>query len=417
MRINRPPCSEGDREQVSVFEDDPLDAEDFSVESTAIIHTLRPLSSSSSTREDGEDGQDVERDTIFHCKNNDVICDNDSLSLMTEDTFDLDVIKLASVDEVANMALLKERRKRRLPFVCRIGYIFLIHTVLLTFLTAATKAIVQQQQQQNAAAAAAAADVDPLATYVHSLSDPDTFLDESSPQSQALQWIRMNYVPDDLVSNNKTPYLLQHYVLAVLYYGLDGPNSWMRTDRWLWNETSVCEWYTSTYHHHSHQPSLSHTYNHNEEKNNIFVSDESTLCNDRGLLQILDLSSNRLVGTLPTEIGLLSNHLKRINLQHNDLHGTIPTELSQLSGLHYLGLDHNALEGDIPSSLGELGQLTDLILHSNHLEGSIPEELCTLLKQNDDTWEDYTDVEKDFMTIMADCLSGRVSCDCACECV
>jgi len=414
MRINRPPCSEGDREQVSVFEDDPPDAEDFSMDSTAIIHTLRPLTSSSSTREDGEDGQDIERDTVYHSNTGTVICDNDALSLMTEDTFDLDVIKLASVDEVANMALLKERRKRRLPLVCRIGYIFLFHTVLLAFLTAATKAIVQQQQQE--AAVAVADDVDLLTAYVHSLSNPDIFLDESSPQSQALQWIRMNYVPDDVASNDKTPYLIQHYVLAVLYYGLDGPNSWMRTDRWLSNETSVCEWYTSTYHHHSHQASLSHTLYNHEEKDNIIVGDENALCNNHGLLQILDLSSNRLVGTLPTEIGLLSNYLKRINMHHNELHGTIPTELSQLSGLHYLGLEYNSLEGNIPSSLGELEQLTDLILHSNRLEGSVPEELCNLLEQ-DDNREDYTDGEKDIMTIMADCFSGGVSCDCSCECV
>mmetsp|Transcript_33 Transcript_33/g.50 ORF Transcript_33/g.50 Transcript_33/m.50 type:complete len:398 (+) Transcript_33:87-1280(+) len=396
MRVNRPPASEDDVEQVSIFEDEPEDT-DFSVDNPVIIYTMKPLETSSPKRDtDGE--EDVEQETKYHHGG------DDTASQLTEDTFDLDVIKLASVDEVANMALLKERKKRRLPLVCRIGYIFLFHMVLLSFLTAATKAIYQQQQQQqNSDDAAAsgesnstASDEGTLQAFIHSLSDPASFVDATSPQSRAFEWIQSNnpdYIIDDNAPNH--PILVQQYVLALLYFGLNGDN-WRRNDRWLWNDASVCEWYTAHPYRHGQQYSYQH-------------EEELSLCNDNGLLQILDLSGNDLEGTLPTELGHLSNQLTRIKLHRNHITGLIPTELSQLTQLEYLGLEENDLVGEIPGALGELQSLTGLVLFGNRLEGKIPDQLCDLQEETTFTYESQ-------ITIMVDCGTGTVTCDCSCEC-
>ena len=46
----------------------------------------------------------------------------------------------------------------------------------------------------------------------------------------------------------------------------------------------------------------------------------------------------------------------------NQLSGTIPTQLGQLTNLQYLNLNNNQLSGTIPVELGQLTELTDLTL-------------------------------------------------------
>ena len=93
----------------------------------------------------------------------------------------------------------------------------------------------------------------------------------------------------------------------------------------------------------------------------------------------LDLSSLGLTGSIPTELGSLSN-LSRLYLSGNQLTGSIPTELSSLSNLTVLWLYSNQLTGTIPKDLGSLSNLTELYLDSNQLTGNIPAELGSLSK-------------------------------------
>ena len=85
------------------------------------------------------------------------------------------------------------------------------------------------------------------------------------------------------------------------------------------------------------------------------------------------LLSNKLSGTIPSELGQLSN-LEYVFLGNNQLSGTIPSELGQLSNLAGLSLGNNHLTGSIPSELGQLSKLEILYLYSNHLTGTIPKE-------------------------------------------
>ena len=93
--------------------------------------------------------------------------------------------------------------------------------------------------------------------------------------------------------------------------------------------------------------------------------------------QQLHLSENQLTGSIPAELGKLSQ-LRSLWLDDNQLSGNIPTELGNLSQLTYLDLSGNQLTGNILAELGNLPQLTSLYLGSNQLTGNIPAELGNL---------------------------------------
>ncbi|MBC6422793.1 MAG: putative Ig domain-containing protein, partial [Hormoscilla sp. SP12CHS1] len=67
----------------------------------------------------------------------------------------------------------------------------------------------------------------------------------------------------------------------------------------------------------------------------------------------IELNDNDLSGTLPSELGDLSN-LFELYLNDNDLSGTLPSELGDLSNLQYLYLYDNSLSGTIPNSINAL---------------------------------------------------------------
>ncbi|MCX7549415.1 immunoglobulin domain-containing protein [Xanthomarina sp. F2636L] len=91
---------------------------------------------------------------------------------------------------------------------------------------------------------------------------------------------------------------------------------------------------------------------------------------DNRVIEII-LSSNNLVGTLPTQIGDL-DALEKINLSFNQLTGNIPVELGNCTGLTELTLWNNNLSGTIPSELGNCTSLIIFSLEDNQLTGNIP---------------------------------------------
>jgi hypothetical protein len=91
----------------------------------------------------------------------------------------------------------------------------------------------------------------------------------------------------------------------------------------------------------------------------------------------LYLSQNQLSGSIPPELGNLRN-LTHLYLSQNQLSGSIPPELGNLRNLTHLYLSQNQLNGSIPPELGNLGNLKRLFLSQNQLSGSIPPELGNL---------------------------------------
>jgi len=267
-----------------------------------------------------------------------------------------------NVDEVAYMALEKERKRRRMPMICRLGYILLFHVVVFKFLSLASEKYGTSK------------DDDALKSYIRTLSDPNKFENNNtnnataflSPQSQAWEYMmtkqqhQSKYYDTSTFTQKDKALIRQDYVLAVLYYSLNGQH-WDRNDRWLSDSTTdVCGWYTS--------------YHHND------------ICNEDGLILVLDLSNNGILGDenheilqLPIELGHLSEHLKDLDLSRNSIMGTIPTELGLLTNLRRLALYENDFTGSIPTELGVLSDtLETLELNSNHLAGTIPNEMAIL---------------------------------------
>ena len=65
------------------------------------------------------------------------------------------------------------------------------------------------------------------------------------------------------------------------------------------------------------------------------------------LLDIMDLSRNKLDGVIPEELCTLFR-LRGLNLSHNHLSGNIPKKIGQLETLEFLDLSDNQWFGTIP---------------------------------------------------------------------
>ncbi|KAH7865666.1 hypothetical protein Vadar_009514 [Vaccinium darrowii] len=90
-----------------------------------------------------------------------------------------------------------------------------------------------------------------------------------------------------------------------------------------------------------------------------------------GLQKTIDLSSNRLSGKIPEQVGSLVG-LHSLNLSRNILTGNIIQNVGQMELLESLDLSANKLSGEIPRSLAHLNFLSVLNLSSNNLSGKIP---------------------------------------------
>ena len=95
---------------------------------------------------------------------------------------------------------------------------------------------------------------------------------------------------------------------------------------------------------------------------------------DNGRVRILERLTVNLRGSIPPELGQLSELLE-LRLFRNTLSGSIPPELGRLVNLEDLNLGTNQLSGSIPPELGQLVNLKNLDLWRNQLTGSIPPEL------------------------------------------
>ena len=97
--------------------------------------------------------------------------------------------------------------------------------------------------------------------------------------------------------------------------------------------------------------------------------------------------------TTPTEVTLWGvvysvEDTDSLNLSYNELTGSIPSEIGNLTNLTYLNLEDNQLTGSIPPEIGNLTKLDEgfdwlfsnekggLFLSNNQLTGVIPESIC-----------------------------------------
>jgi len=141
-----------------------------------------------------------------------------------------------------------------------------------------------------------------------------------------MRWLR---TPSGFGGVSSDDDFLQRYALATLYYSAGG-DGWAANDGWL-TDASACKWFSSS----GRWP-----------------------CDDDGMIVELNLPSNGLVGSLPNEIGILSQ-LRTITLSGNfELSGPIPNTLRNLPNLQRLLIEGTALTS-LPPEVCDLPSLKD----------------------------------------------------------
>ena len=159
-----------------------------------------------------------------------------------------------------------------------------------------------------------------------------------------------------------------YYALVALYSGTKGAN-WTNATNWA-SDAPLGGWYGVTTDASERVTELS--LNDNNLQGTIPV-ELGQLSN----LESLSLSANQLTDEIPPELGQLTN-LASLNLSTNQISGNIPRELGQLTNLDSLILAYNKLTGEIPTELAQLSNLEGLDLSKNQLTGNIPSELGSL---------------------------------------
>lgn len=93
-------------------------------------------------------------------------------------------------------------------------------------------------------------------------------------------------------------------------------------------------------------------------------------------LQHLDLSSNRLNGIVPNDIGMDHEEMIVFDISGNKVTGPIPESFSNMFNLEKLSLSNNKLTSTIPSSIGAARSVHSLYLDHNSIMGTIPPSLA-----------------------------------------
>ena len=156
--------------------------------------------------------------------------------------------------------------------------------------------------------------------------------------------------------------------LVALYNATDGAN-WHNNGNWLSN-APMGEWHGVTTDSDGRVTRLWLAGNH---LTGSIPAELGSLTN----LKELWLGGNQLTGEIPAELGNLTN-LERLYLNDNQLTWEIPAWLGSLTNLEWLQLQYNQLTGSIPAELGSLTNLKRLFLNTNQLTGEIPAELGNL---------------------------------------
>ncbi|XP_058111766.1 probable LRR receptor-like serine/threonine-protein kinase At3g47570 [Magnolia sinica] len=91
-------------------------------------------------------------------------------------------------------------------------------------------------------------------------------------------------------------------------------------------------------------------------------------------LNITDLQSNKLVGSIPPSFGNISS-LTGLSLLDSILGGSIPVDLSRIPNLEFLEVSENRLSGIIPSQLYNLSSLLAFSVTDNSFSGRTPSDI------------------------------------------
>ncbi|XLU99840.1 receptor-like protein 6 isoform X2 [Arachis hypogaea] len=128
---------------------------------------------------------------------------------------------------------------------------------------------------------------------------------------------------------------------------------------WIWNKTTLRSLIIS---------------------NNLLMGEISpSICNLQSLVY-LDLSSNNLVGMIPSCLGSFARSLEQLSLAENKLTGNIPQTYVKGNALQLIDFSSNKLYGQLPRALVNCRMLEFLGVSHNHFNDSFPFWLGSLPK-------------------------------------
>jgi len=186
----------------------------------------------------------------------------------------------------------------------------------------------------------------PTATWPPSVSTVPTAVPVPAPSAAPV--LHPSPAPSETSNPSPVPTLQRpanFVALSAVYTATNGPG-WTQKKNWM-NGTDPCQ-----------------------------ASWENVQCDSSTSTKIivLDLQSNNLIGTIPTEIGLLTEMRRTFRLASNRLTGTLPTEIGLLTACtQSLNLQKSSLTGTLPSEIGSLTRfLWTLNLWGNSFSGLIP---------------------------------------------
>lgn len=217
-------------------------------------------------------------------------------------------------------------------------------------------------------------------------SSPAQALDDAtSSQGRALAWLadkddhRSNIfvsteeeTDDDALANS----WVQRYALAQLYFATGGAESSWADDLGFLSAAHECEW---------NSPG---TDEHKILGLGLVGRDFYTFSTvgvgcgvDSGAVEFVAIVNNNMAGTLPEELGLLSQLRQLYFIGNRQLVGTIPSIFFHMSPLERLYLVDNALSGalpEVPQNSAESTSLREFVLAGNGLDGTMPSSLGRL---------------------------------------
>ena len=164
-----------------------------------------------------------------------------------------------------------------------------------------------------------------------------------TPQGKARLWF-LNDTLNVRIRTHGRVRVIQRFVLAVLYLSMKGAE--LPGENFAVTGENECTW-------------------------------RGVGCDNNFIVNQLGLGKENLTGTLPSEIGQLTN-LFRLSIHSNSLTGQLPGGLWSLNSLLFLDMSKNQFTGSLPPNISSLSQLKSLLLDDNLFHGSLPEEIGDL---------------------------------------
>jgi hypothetical protein len=200
-----------------------------------------------------------------------------------------------------------------------------------------------------------------------SFDNGEALMDPGSPQSTAFEWLAGNAN----LNSYSNAHIIQRHALATFYFSTNG-SLWSENELWL-SDQDECQWFSQV-----RAPcDRGGTFKRLELYfNNVqgVVPPEIALLSDLESMDISGGPDGRLNGTLPTELGLLTQ-LKDFRLQDNDLSGSLPPEFGAWEDLDLIDLSNNRLNSTLPLEIGMWTRVKQLNFAGNRLSGRIGSQI------------------------------------------